>query len=94
MVLRLGRGEDPDPDSVIDAATLAAHFSRGPKSGKVGVIWTRAARVRKPKGSKPGLVTATGTRSLTLRIEPKRLARLLGREGPPDAASPDEAEPR
>jgi predicted ribosome quality control (RQC) complex YloA/Tae2 family protein len=92
VVLRLRRGEDPDPESLIDAATLAAHFSQGASSGKVGVIWTRAARVRKPKGAKPGLVTATGTRSLTVRIEERRLARLLGREYPPGAppgASPD-----
>ncbi|UCE85611.1 MAG: NFACT family protein [Deltaproteobacteria bacterium] len=91
VVLRLRRGEDPDPESLIDAATLAAHFSQAARSGKVGVIWTRAARVRKPRGTKPGLVTATGTRSLTVRLEPQRLARLLGRERAPGA--PQETDP-
>ncbi len=77
VVLRSGRGKEPDSESVLDAATLAAHFSRGGKSGEAEVLTTRCDNLRKPKGAKPGSVLAVHTRSILVRIEPQRLQRLL-----------------
>jgi predicted ribosome quality control (RQC) complex YloA/Tae2 family protein len=77
VVLRSPRGKEPDGESVLDAATLAAHFSRGRKSGESEVLTTRCVNVRKPKGARPGSVVATHTRAIYVRIESKRLQRLL-----------------
>ncbi|MBW2714242.1 MAG: DUF814 domain-containing protein, partial [Deltaproteobacteria bacterium] len=77
VVLRSGRGKEPDSESVLDAATLAAHFSRGGKSGEAEVLTTRCGNLRKSKGAKPGSVLAVHTRSILVRIEPQRLQRLL-----------------
>ncbi len=77
VVLRNLRHKEPDNESVLDAATLAAHFSRGGKSGEAEVLTTRCVNVRKPKGARPGSVVATHTRSILVRIEAQRLQRLL-----------------
>jgi len=77
VVLRSLRSKEPDGESVLDAATLAAHFSRGGKSGEAEVLTTRCVNVRKPKGARPGSVVATHTRSIFVRIESHRLQRLL-----------------
>ena len=80
VVVRLDRKEDIDQDSLVDAATLAAHYS-GCKSFEVmEVVYTRAKNVRKPKGFPPGQVLVSETRTIAVRREEDRLARLLGKE--------------
>ena len=56
VILRVPRGSQPSPESIEDAAYVAAHRSgwRGP--GGVAVHWTEAKYVRKPKGLPPGKV--------------------------------------
>ncbi len=84
VVLRLGRGQAPDQESLVDAAHLAAHFSDERGEGTTEVVYTRAKHVRKVKGAAPGAVTFSQERTLLLRVEPARLARLLHSEA--DAA--------
>ncbi len=69
--------KEPDEQTLLDAATLAAHFSGARGERLVDVAWTRRKHVRKPKGTRPGLVTVSGERGLMLRLEPERLERLL-----------------
>lgn len=41
---------------IVEAAALAAYFSKARHSGNVAVDWTRAKHVRKPRGARPGMV--------------------------------------
>uniref|UniRef100_A0A7S0L904 NFACT RNA-binding domain-containing protein n=1 Tax=Coccolithus braarudii TaxID=221442 RepID=A0A7S0L904_9EUKA len=63
----------------LDAAVLAANYSRATLSGKVRVTLCRARQVSKPSGAKPGLVSLQGnvrTVVLDWRKERHRLDRL------------------
>jgi predicted ribosome quality control (RQC) complex YloA/Tae2 family protein len=92
VVLRLERGAEPDPEEVLDAAHLAAHFSPLRNSPRVDVHVARQKEVHKPRKAPAGLVTLSGGKVLRLRVEPERLERLLAtRRGRPGAPGPDEA---
>jgi predicted ribosome quality control (RQC) complex YloA/Tae2 family protein len=47
---------DPDESSVLEAANLAAYFSKARNSSSVPVDYTKVKYVKKPNGSKPGFV--------------------------------------
>ncbi|MBB5172139.1 Rqc2 family fibronectin-binding protein [Texcoconibacillus texcoconensis] len=51
------RSADFGEDTLIEAAHLAAYFSKGRSSGQVPVDYTKIRHVRKPNGAKPGYVT-------------------------------------
>ncbi|MSR74894.1 MAG: DUF814 domain-containing protein [Planctomycetes bacterium] len=72
--------------TLLDAAALAAHFSRCGKGAKPEVSWTRVKHVRKFTGAKPGQVQLADRRSLRVRGEPERLARLMQSEQRPSDA--------
>lgn len=86
VVLRMGRGAEPDPEEVLDAATLAVHFSPLKESTKAAVHIARRKEVHKPKGAKAGLVALSGGKVLELRLQPDRLKRLLATARAPGAA--------
>jgi predicted ribosome quality control (RQC) complex YloA/Tae2 family protein len=76
-----GTGESgPDGETLLDAAELAAHFSAARGESLVEVASTRCKYVRKPRGGAPGAVTFSQERTIALRHEPARLARLLASE--------------
>ncbi len=66
------------PETLLDAATLAVHFSRADFAGKRDVSWTRRKRVQKPRGAPSGQVSLSEHKTLHLRCDPDRLKRLLG----------------
>ncbi|HVS20053.1 MAG TPA: NFACT RNA binding domain-containing protein, partial [Planctomycetota bacterium] len=80
VVLRLERGAEADPEEQLDAAHLAVHFSPLRDAARANVHVALRKAVHKPRGAKPGLVTLSGGRILSVRMQPERLARLLGRE--------------
>jgi predicted ribosome quality control (RQC) complex YloA/Tae2 family protein len=47
---------DPDEESILEAALLAAYFSKARESSSVPVDYTEIRHVKKPNGSKPGFV--------------------------------------
>ena len=53
------QGEQPDLQSLNEAACLAAWFSQGRESGKVPVDYTPVKFVKKPAGARPGMVIYT-----------------------------------
>jgi predicted ribosome quality control (RQC) complex YloA/Tae2 family protein len=58
VVLRLeGRGDSPSRRALAEVAALAAYWSKQRGSSKVGVSYTLAKHVSKPRGAKPGTVT-------------------------------------
>lgn len=64
-------------EALLDAATLAAHFSGARGEDFVEVQYAQRRHVRKRRGSPPGQVEATSEKILGLRVEGARLARLL-----------------
>ncbi len=80
VVLRMEKDADPRSEDLLDAALLAAHFSRGKSDTLVDVTYTRAKHVRKPSNAPHGLVTVSGGSTLAVRPDDPRLQRLLGSE--------------
>ena len=65
-------GENPDDETIVYAAKLAAAYSKGANSSNVPVDYTRQRFVKKPSGAKPGFVIYTNQR--TLYVTPERPA--------------------
>ena len=59
-------GAEADERSVYEAAVLAAWFSQGRESGRVDVDYTPVRYVKKPSGSRPGMVIYTDYRTITV----------------------------
>lgn len=63
--------EDVPPETLLQAAQLAAYFSEQRKSPKVAVDYTLRKHVRKPKGAQPGFVHYEQAK--TLLVNPTEL---------------------
>jgi predicted ribosome quality control (RQC) complex YloA/Tae2 family protein len=57
VVLRAREGEEPDRDTLKQAAAIAAWHSKARSGGVVPVSGTLARFVTKPRGAKPGTVS-------------------------------------
>lgn len=66
------RSNQPDEDTLLEAAQLAAYYSQAGQSSSVPVDYTRIRHVKKPNGAKPGFVTYSEQK--TLNVTPKRLS--------------------
>jgi len=76
-------------DVELDAAVLAANYSKAAKTGNVAVSLCRARQVSKPFGAKPGLVQLNGdvkTVKVDWRKEKHRLERLASTLSARDSA--------
>ncbi|KRN02206.1 fibronectin-binding protein [Levilactobacillus senmaizukei DSM 21775 = NBRC 103853] len=56
--------ENPSEATILEAAQLAAYFSKGRESSNVPVDYVPVKRLRKPNGAKPGFVIFTGQRTV------------------------------
>ena len=79
VVVPMRRDEVPPSELLLDAATLAAHFSSLRGERRVEVQYTRRKYVRSLSGGRPGLVRVERERTLLLEVDPRRVERLLGR---------------
>ena len=70
-------GRDVDGDTLVDAATLAAHHSSAREEEQVDIGYALRKHLRKPKGAAPGAVLVSQQKTIRVRMEPDRLARLL-----------------
>lgn len=77
VIVPLDKGQTCPSELLIDAATLAAHFSDARGETVCEVTYVLRRYVRKPKGSAPGAVTYDHEKVLVLRLEDERLQRLL-----------------
>ncbi|CAM3413877.1 Rqc2 family fibronectin-binding protein [Cytobacillus oceanisediminis] len=50
------RSKEPDEKTILEAASLAAYFSKARNSSSVPVDFTQVRHVKKPSGAKPGFV--------------------------------------
>lgn len=78
VIVPMGRGEDPTPGILIDAAHLAVRFSGAKNDDEVEVTYTRRKYVQKPRGAPPGSVRLLKEKTLFLKVDPARLKALLG----------------
>lgn len=70
-------GAQPDEQSLLEAASLAAYFSQAQNSTKVPVDFTQVKYVKKPAGSPPGFVNYTNYKTI-LADPSEELAKRLG----------------
>jgi predicted ribosome quality control (RQC) complex YloA/Tae2 family protein len=77
VVVPLRAGRPAGEATFLDAATLAAHFSKLRDEAQVDVLYTHVKNLRKPKGAAPGLVYTADTKTIRVRLDPERVARLL-----------------
>lgn len=64
-------------ETLLDAAHLAVYYSKARKATRADVHYTQSKNLRKGKGVPAGQVTVVNGKTLSLRIEQERLARLL-----------------
>lgn len=55
---------DPSDETLVEAAELAAYFSKSRDSANVPVDYVQVRRIRKPNGTKPGFVIYEGQKTL------------------------------
>ena len=76
VILRYSREAGKPPEawppekSLLEAAALAAYYSKGRNNAKVQVDYTLARHVWKPKGAKPGMVLYDHERTLVVQPAP------------------------
>jgi len=69
--------EDVPTDALEEAAILAAYYSRGKDAEKVAVDYTFRGNVKKPRGSRPGMVIYDNYWTIYINPTDSRLASLL-----------------
>lgn len=72
-------GEEPDEQTIFEAATLTAYFSQARSSGKVPVDYTQVCHVKKPSGSMPGMVIYTNSKTIMVLPDEKLVQSLSSR---------------
>ncbi|WP_437303053.1 NFACT RNA binding domain-containing protein [Sorangium sp. So ce388] len=77
VVVPLPKGASCPADVLVDAATLAAHFSDARGEAVCEVSYVPRRHVRKPRGAAPGAVTFDREKVIAVRVEAERLSRLL-----------------
>ena len=81
VVVRLPKGKTASLQTLLDAGTLAVHFSKARGADKCEVTYTQSKNVRKPKGLPPGRVTVAHAKTQLVQGDPHRLQRLLNTLG-------------
>jgi predicted ribosome quality control (RQC) complex YloA/Tae2 family protein len=76
VLLKVGRG-DPPLSSILEAAAVAAYFSRGRDSTKVPVDYTLVRNVHRPRGARPGLVTYTHPKTILVVPDKEKVRKLV-----------------
>lgn len=61
---------EPSETTILEAAKLAAYFSKARESSQVPVDYVKVKQIHKPNGAKPGFVIFTGQK--TLYVTPER----------------------
>jgi len=77
VVVPLARGQEPDTETLLDAAHLAVRFSKAPDHGFAEVMWTRRKHVRAVRKGRPGQVTVAQERNVSFDVDEARLRRLM-----------------
>ena len=68
-VILCAEGRKVDDDTIVEAAKLAAYYSRARDSGNVPVDYTQVKNVKKPTGARPGMVIYNTCRTVNVTPE-------------------------
>ncbi len=80
VVLRQDKGAEVDGQDLLEAAMLAAWFSKNKNDSVIDVMWTHNKHVRKPKGAAPGSVSVAGAANIAIQLDQARVEALLANE--------------
>ncbi len=90
VILRVDQNRPPNHESLLDAATVAVHWSKARNRGTaVDVSYTPRKWVKKPRGAKPGLVQISNEKTIRAGNDPERLKRILATGRREDAEGDD-----
>lgn len=67
---------DPSEKTLLEAAKLAAYFSKARDSANVPVDWIGVKKIRKPNGAKPGFVIYEGQKTVSVTPDADLVAKL------------------
>jgi predicted ribosome quality control (RQC) complex YloA/Tae2 family protein len=70
------RHSDPSHETLIEAAQLAAYFSKARQSSSVPVDYTKIKYVKKPNGSKPGFVIYTHQQTIYVTPDEEKVLQM------------------
>ncbi|MBC7342742.1 MAG: NFACT family protein [Clostridia bacterium] len=68
-VIIRSQGKPVPPQTLMQAAQIAAYYSQSRQAEKVEVDYTEARYIRKPKGLRPGLVTYSNEKTILVKPE-------------------------
>ena len=74
------KGKSVPLETLLDAGSLALHYSRGPRAGKGDLYYTEVKYLRRAKGASKGTVLPSREKNLTVELDPGRIARLTGKD--------------
>lgn len=80
VVLRQGKNDEVDGQDLLEAAMLAAWFSKSKNDSVIDVMWTHNKHVRKPKGAAPGSVSVAGAANIAVQLDEAKVTALLANE--------------
>jgi predicted ribosome quality control (RQC) complex YloA/Tae2 family protein len=75
VLLKVGLKE-PKFDSILEAAMIAAHYSRGRDSGRIPVDYTAIKNTHRPKGARPGFVTYSHQKTIMVKPDKEKIEKL------------------
>ena len=70
------RSFEPTMETIMEAASLAAYFSKARSSTKVPVDYVKVKAIKKPNGSKPGFVIYEGQTNVLVDPDPQLVSKL------------------
>jgi len=76
VLLKLGKRE-PRHESILEAASVAAYYSRGRDSARLPVDYTEVKNLRRPKGAKPGMVIYFHQKTAVVKPDKELVEKLL-----------------
>ena len=78
VIIKAQKGKSVPLPILLDAASLAIHYSKAKKSGKADLYYTEVKYLRRAKDGKTGLVLPTQERNLSVTLDEKRVKEILG----------------
>lgn len=75
------KGKSVPLDVLLDAGTLAVHYSKARKGTSADLYYTQVKYLRRAKHGKLGTVIPTQEKNLTVALDEQRLRRLLNQQG-------------
>jgi len=80
IIKNKGSNQTPPLSTLLQAASLAAYFSKAKNESKVLVDYTLKKYVKKPKNSKPGMVTYSHEKSLLIKINTPEIKNMISQK--------------